>query len=158
MIDYESWNNIERGRRNKAPVFRLVRLKTVGLTAACLILSGVIAVSSGTMTNASLSVQHDRDPLAIRLSDGSVRNAYTVKILNKSSTAHSYRLSVSGIDARMAIIGNESQGPILVEPDGSESVRVTLTAMKPGEGDVVFTASDETGLTVLSARDRFVER
>lgn len=158
MIDYESWNNIERGRRNKAPVFRLVRLKTVGLTAACLILSGVIAVSSGTMTNASLSVQHDRDPLVIRLSDGSVRNAYTVKILNKSSTAHSYRLSVSGIDARMAIIGNESQGPILVEPDGSESVRVTLTAMKPGEGDVVFTASDETGLTVLSARDRFVER
>ena len=158
MIDYESWNNIERGRRNKAPVFRLVRLKTVGLTAACLILSGVIAVSSGTMTNASLSVQHDRDPLAIRLSDGSVRNAYTVKILNKSSTAHSYRLSVSGIEARMTIVGNESQAPILVEPDGSESVRVTLTAMKPGEGDVVFTASDETGLTVLSARDRFVER
>jgi len=158
LIDYESWNNIERGRRNKAPVFRLVRLKTVGLTAACLILSGVIAVSSGTMTNASLSVQHDRDPLAIRLSDGSVRNAYTVKILNKSSTAHSYRLSVSGIEARMTIVGNESQAPILVEPDGSESVRVTLTAVKPGAGDVVFTARDETGLTVLSARDRFVER
>jgi len=158
LIDYESWNNIERGRRNEAPVFRLVRPKTVGLAAACLALAGAIAVLFATMTNASLSVQHDRDPLVIRLSDGSVRNAYTVKILNKSSTAHSYRLSVSGIDARMAIIGNESQGPILVEPDGSESVRVTLTAMKPGEGDVVFTASDETGLTVLSARDRFVER
>ena len=158
LIDYESWNNIERGRRNEAPVFRLARPKTVGLTAACLVLAGAIAVLFATMTNASLSVQHDRDPLAIRLSDGSVRNAYTVKILNKSSTAHSYKLSVSGIVAKMAIIGSESQAPILVEPDGSESVRVTLTAMNPGEGDVVFTARDETGLTVLSARDRFVER
>jgi len=35
---------------------------------------------------------------------------------------------------------------------------VTLTAMNPGEGDVVFMARDETGLTVLSAKDKFVER
>ena len=158
LIDYESWDNIERGRRKEAPVFRLVRPKTIGLTTACLVLAGTIAVSYATKTNASLSVQHDRDPLAIRLSDGSVRNAYTVKLLNKSSAAHSYRLSIGGMDARMAIIGNESQAPIVVEPDGSEAVRVTLTSVRPEEGDVIFTARDETGLTALSATDRFVVR
>lgn len=87
LIDYESWSNIERGRRSQAPVSRLVRLKTIGLTAACLALAGTIGFAIATKTNATLSVEHDRDPLAVRLSDGSVRNAYTVELLNKSPPA-----------------------------------------------------------------------
>jgi cytochrome c oxidase accessory protein FixG len=158
LIDYESWNNIERGRRKEAPVNRLVRPKTVGLAAACVALAGTIAVAFESKTAAVLSVQHDRDPLAVQLSDGSVRNAYTVKLLNKSSVAHAYRLGVSGVDAKMAIVGNESMAPIEVPADGSEAVRVTLTAAAPRQGDVVFTARDESGTTVISAKDRFVER
>jgi hypothetical protein len=87
-----------------------------------------------------------------------VRNAYTVKLLNKSSTAHSFVLSISGVDARMAIIGNDGLAPIRIAPDASEALRVTLTATASTQGDVVFTARDETGMTVLSAKDRFVER
>jgi hypothetical protein len=30
--------------------------------------------------------------------------------------------------------------------------------MNPREADVVFTARDESGTTILSAKDRFVER
>ena len=158
LIDYESWNNIERGRRGEVRVNRLLRAKTIGLTAACLVLTATIVFSFMAKTNATLSVQHDRDPLAVRLADGSVRNAYTVKLLNKSSAAHAYTLSVSGVDAKMTIIGNDGLAPIEVPADGSEAVRVTLTAMNPREADVVFTARDETGATILSAKDRFVER
>ena len=158
LIDYESWKNIERGRRSEAPVNRLVRPKTIGFTAACLALAGTITLAFATKTTATLSVEHDRDPVAVRLSDGSLRNAYTVKLLNKSSNPHSYILSVSGIDARLAIIGHDATAPIEVAPDGSESLRVTLTAPAAAQGDVLFTARDETGATVLSARDRFVDR
>ena len=158
LIDYESWKNIERGRRNEAPVNRLVRPKTIGLAAACLALAGTIAVAFETKTTATLSVQHDRDPLAVRLSDGSVRNAYTVKFLNKSSATHSYTLAVSGLEARMAIIGNEKLAPIEVPADGSAAVRITLTAKNAGNVNVTFTARDESGALVLSAADRFVER
>ncbi|MFB9261612.1 cytochrome c oxidase accessory protein CcoG [Bradyrhizobium erythrophlei] len=158
LIDYESWSNIERGRRREAPVNRLVRPKTIGLTAACVVLAGAITLALATKTAASLSVQHDRDPVAVSLSDGSLRNAYTIKLLNKSLSPHSYTLSVTGIDAKMAIIGNETLTPIEVAPDASESLRVTLTATDPGQGDIVFTARDETGATVLSAKDKFVER
>jgi len=45
-----------------------------------------------------------------------------------------------------------------VAPDASVALRVTLTATAPGQGDVEFTARDETGATVLRAKDRFVER
>ncbi|MGY4284277.1 cytochrome c oxidase accessory protein FixG [Bradyrhizobium sp. LM2.7] len=158
LIDYESWQNIERGHRHQAPVNRLLRPKTVGLTAACAALAGAILIGFATKTTASLSVQHDRDPVAVRLSDGSLRNAYTVKLLNKSSTPHSYTLSVSGVDAKMVVIGNDGMALVEVAPDTSEALRVTPTAADPGQGDVVFTARDETGTTVLSARDKFVER
>ena len=158
LIDYESWKNIERGRANEPPVNRLVRPKTIGLAAACFALAGTIAVAFETKTTATLSVQHDRDPLAVQLSDGSVRNAYTVKLLNKSSVSHTYTLSVTGLEARMAIIGNERLAPIEVPPDGSEAVRITLTAKSSGNADVTFTAQDESGNVVLSATDKFVER
>ena len=42
LIDYEGWNNIERGRREEAPISRLVRPKTIGLTAPCLLLTAAI--------------------------------------------------------------------------------------------------------------------
>ena len=158
LIDYESWANIERGWRKEAPVNRLVRPKTIGLTAACLALTGTLAIAFASRTAATLSVEHDRDPVAVRLSDGSVRNAYTVKLLNKSSVPHVYTLSISGVEATMAIIGNEGLASIKVAPDASQAVRVILTKTSPGQGDVLFTASDETAATVLSARDKFVER
>lgn len=158
LIDYESWNNIERGQRSERPRNRLIRPKTIGLAAACVALSFVIGIGFATKTSASLSVEHDRDPLAVRLSDGSVRNAYTVKLLNKSSLPHVYTLSVSGLDARMAIIGKDGLAPIEVAADASAAFRVTLTSAASGQGDVVFTARDETGVTVLQAKDRFVDR
>jgi cytochrome c oxidase accessory protein FixG len=158
LIDYESWENIERGRRAEPAVNRLVRPKTIGLTVACIALAGVITVAFAAKTTASLSVVHDRDPIAVRLSDGSVRNAYTVKLLNKSGRARRYTLSVGGLAAQMAIVGNEGLAPIEVAPDSSESLRVTLTTSQDAQGDVVFTARDETGNAVLTARDKFVER
>ncbi|WP_440639359.1 cytochrome c oxidase accessory protein CcoG [Bradyrhizobium sp. PUT101] len=157
LIDYESWTNIERGRSKEASRNHLLRPKTIGLAAACVALAGTIGVAFGTKTTATLSVQHDRDPVAVRLSDGSVRNAYTVKLLNKSASAHRYTLSVGGIDAKLSIVGNESLSPVEVAPDASGQLRLTLTAAQPGQRDIVFTARDETGSTV-SAADRFVER
>jgi hypothetical protein len=57
----------------------------------------------------------------------------------------------------MAIIGNERLAPIEVPPDGSEAVRITLTAKASGNANVTFTARDESGHVVLSATDKFVE-
>ena len=71
LIDYESWNNIERGRRNEGRSFGWCarrRRSDGGMS----VLAGAIAVSFAMRTSASNSVQHDRDPLTIRLSDGSV--------------------------------------------------------------------------------------
>ncbi|MDE2377203.1 cytochrome c oxidase accessory protein CcoG [Bradyrhizobium sp.] len=158
LIDYESWDNIERGRRDEARVSRLLRPKTVALTAITVGLAAGLAVLLATKSTGAIAVLHDRDPLAVTLSDGSVRNAYTVKLLNKAAVPRHYTLAIQGIDASMTIVGNDDGSPITVEADGSESLRVTLTMAVPKDANVVFIARDETGRTVLSASDRFVAR
>ena len=158
LIDYESWNNIERGRRGEARDFRLVRPKTIALTAACLALAATLVVSFAMRTSGAMSVQHDRDPLAVRLSDGSVRNAYTLRLLNKSTSPQHYTLGVEGLDATMTIVGNESGRSITVPADGSETLRVTLTMARPKDAEVVFVAKEAAVGIALSVRDRFIDR
>lgn len=158
LIDFESWDNIERGRRGEPRATRLMRPKTVALTAIAVGLAAGLALLLATRATGALAVLHDRDPLAITLSDGSVRNAYTVKLLNKAQVTRHFTLAIQGIDAVMSIVGNDNGTPIAVEPDGSESLRVTLTMANPKDANVVFIARDETGGTVLSASDRFVVR
>jgi len=106
----------------------------------------------------AMEVSHDRDPPATTLSDGSIRNAYTVTLLNKADVIRHYTLAIEGIDASIKIVGRDNGSPIAVEPNGSESLRVTLTMANPSDSKVVFIAKDEASGTVLSASDRFVVR
>jgi polyferredoxin len=90
------------------------------------------------------------------LSDGSVRNGYTIKLLNKSATPHAFDLKAEGADVTMAVIGSEAGQPVTMPADGSETIRVTLTMARPQNVDVRFVARDVAGKDVLSAVDRFV--
>jgi cytochrome c oxidase accessory protein FixG len=156
LIDYETWRNIERGRRGEPRASRIVRPKTIVLTAGAVALVATMALMFANRTSGTLSVQHDRDPLSIKLADGSVRNAYTVKLFNKSAITHDYRLSIKGVDATMTIVGSGVERPISVPPDSSEQLRVTLTMAAPKDSDVRFVANDETGKLALAARNKFV--
>ncbi|WP_204283588.1 FixG Ig-like domain-containing protein, partial [Klebsiella pneumoniae] len=65
-----------------------------------------------------VSVLHERNPLFVRLSDGAVRNAYTVRILNKRAQARLFVLAVDDlpIATRVSAIGSlptEGSWPLL---------------------------------------------
>lgn len=156
LIDYESWNNIERERKGEPRVSRLVRPKTVTLMAGCIALAAGLAIMFANRSSGAISVQHDRSPVSVTLSNGSVRNAYTIKLLNKSATPHTFDLKAEGADVTVAIVGGDSGRPVTVPADGSETVRVTLTMAHPQNADIRFVARDPTGKVVLSAVDRFV--
>jgi polyferredoxin len=115
-----------------------------------------MAIMFANRTSGGISVQHDRSPVAVMLSDGSVRNAYTIKLFNKSAAPHAFELKTEGADVNMAIIGSETGQPLIVPADGSDTVRVTLTMALPKNVDVRFVARDVAGKDVLSAIDRFV--
>lgn len=44
-----------------------------------------------------MDIIRDRNPNFVRLSDGSVRNGYTVKLMNHAPVARTFQLEVSGM-------------------------------------------------------------
>jgi len=92
-----------------------------------------------------VSVLHDRNPIYVRLSDGGLRNGYTVKLLNKLYETRSFRVALQGLPgARVSIIGLEHQAdPIVtVPPDDLQSIRLYVTLDKSGAAALGGDATD----------------
>lgn len=79
-----------------------------------------------------LSVQNDRNPQFVTLSDGSIRNGFTIKILNMEQRPRSFSLTLSGLrNATMAMVGiDESPAnglEISVDADELRAIKVYVT-------------------------------
>ncbi len=82
-----------------------------------------------------VNVLHDRNPQFVILSDGSVRNGYTVKLLNKIPEPRTIMLTLQGLEgAGMSIVGidePESRSfAIRVEPDRLKTLKVYVRLPK----------------------------
>jgi len=119
-------------------LFRLRTFIYVGVWAAMGITLLVVLFSRDRL---ELNVLHDRNPQFTMESDGSIRNGYTVKILNMIPEPRTFLLSLEGLDgATMTAVGLEDQpaGSTLtvpVEPDRIRQLKlfVTLPADRPRE-------------------------
>jgi cytochrome c oxidase accessory protein FixG len=79
-----------------------------------------------------VNVQHDRNPVAIRLSDGSVRNGYTIKLLNMLPEPRVITLIIEGLPgAQISIAELEHvtgrSADIPVAPDKLRALHVLVT-------------------------------
>ncbi|GGB02022.1 cytochrome c oxidase accessory protein CcoG [Brucella endophytica] len=84
-------------------------------------------------TRLELSVLHDRNPQFVTLSDGSIRNGYTVKILNMVPQPRAFTISIAGLpDAVMSApdAAKAADGTLDVEaaPDRVHTFRVFVAA------------------------------
>jgi len=100
----------------------------------------------------------------VRLSDGALRNAYTVRILNKSLEKKTFAITVSGLsDADIDVIGGSgfADGNPLVEvgPDQSREVRVLVTErerLNPKAAiPIKLSIAPKSGGAAVSAADHF---
>ena len=84
-------------------------------------------------TTLDVNVLHDRNPPYVLLSDGGVRNGYTVKILNKLHEPREFALDVRGLEqARLAIVGMDEGAAIRVTTDDLRELRVLVTVPPDG--------------------------
>jgi len=96
LIAYDSERNQERRAAGLAPEHRFVRSRTLVYAGVLALAVIVMGVTLGTRASTELSVIPERNPLFVTLSDGSIRNGYDVKILNKERELREYRLSLAG--------------------------------------------------------------
>ncbi len=89
-----------------------------------------------TRSPLEMNVTHDRNPLYVQLSDGSVRNGYNITIINKHHEDKSYALTVQGIENATLRVQASSDIPADNIPVFADSVghfRVFLTAPRQTE-------------------------
>lgn len=76
----------------------LIRSKLIGYAVVLLVMSSLLILEVVNRVPVSLDIIRDRTELAKENFNGEIENVYTLKILNKSQTDNTYRLSVHGID------------------------------------------------------------
>jgi polyferredoxin len=78
-----------------------------------------------------ISVIHDRNPLYVTLADGSIRNGYTIRILNKRPIERTFTVSAHGLDgARLEIAegAGAEKNVVTVASDTTDELRVLFFA------------------------------
>lgn len=132
LIGYDNDINIHRRQAGLAPVYRIVRPRTV---VYALLIAGVGAIMMASLLNRtllSLNALHDRNPVAIQLTDGSIRNAYTLHLLNKRDVDRTVAIDIDGPpNAKVHIVGADSitkdRPMIILARDSTTELRVLVT-------------------------------
>jgi ferredoxin len=83
LIAYDTDINIARRREGKTPIYRIVRPRTMVYAGLIALVGAVMVYALLTRSYLEISVRHDRNPLFVTLSDGSIRNAHTVTRLRQ---------------------------------------------------------------------------
>jgi cytochrome c oxidase accessory protein FixG len=128
LIAYDTIVGQGAAERSPRATLRLVRART--LLYACLIglVSAIMLAALLTRTTLEINVLHDRNPPFVLLSDGGVRNGYTVKILNKLHEPRLFSLALAGLKgARLTILGVDASAPIRVATDDLRELRAFVT-------------------------------
>jgi cytochrome c oxidase accessory protein FixG len=139
LITLDTERNQELRAVGQPPQRRWVRPRTLIYAAILLLIGSGMLIGLSARAELDVNVLHDRNPLFVKLSDGSIRNGYTLKILNKSREQRHYDLAVEGLPgASLAVLGQGEGEPISLaaSPDAVTTYRVYVTAPQGAlEGD-----------------------
>jgi cytochrome c oxidase accessory protein FixG len=129
LIAYDTFRNLDAASHHERAPLRLVRPRTLLYAALIAVVSAVMLGAWLNRSVLDVSVLHDRNPVYVQLSNGGLRNGYTVKILNKMHEARTFRLAVDGLDgAEMSIVGFGAGAPAIeVVPDDLRALKVLVT-------------------------------
>jgi cytochrome c oxidase accessory protein FixG len=167
LIGYDNEVNITRRREGKREIYRLVRPRTAIYAGVIVLVGAIMLYSLLTRSVLDISVLHDRNPLVVTLADGSIRNGYTVRVLNKLNDLRTLRLDVDGLPgAEVHVVGPDAaasgQALIAVGPDQTREVRVLVTAPADAKLErstaLVFRVADLAGGRPAATQDHFVMR
>ena len=124
LITYDTQRNQDaRASKQPVPRYRLVRPRTALYSLLFLVVAGAMLWTLAFRASLDINVLHDRNPLFVTLSDGSIRNGYTVKILNKTREDRAYLLGVEGLTgADLTVVGQEGSGGAVILEALSDSV------------------------------------
>lgn len=129
LIGYDTLQNIEAPAGAPRQPLRLLRPRVLLYSALIVLVTGLMLWAWLMRSTVEISVIPDRNPLFVVLSDGSIRNGYTLKVLNKTHETRSFRLGVEGLPKfEAAIVGfDRADAAIAVDPDTVRAMKVYVS-------------------------------
>ncbi|MEM8800484.1 MAG: cytochrome c oxidase accessory protein CcoG [Pseudomonadota bacterium] len=118
LIGYETIKHAQaRVAGQEKPQVKLIRPRTVLYSTLIAIIGVIMLTGLITRADVDISIQKERNPIFVTLSDGSVRNGYTLRILNKAYRERRFAVTVTGL-----------AGARLTNPLSGETDTVFVTA------------------------------
>jgi cytochrome c oxidase accessory protein FixG len=162
LIDYESEANLQRLARGEPRDNHFIRPRTILYSLLILAVAAFMTLTLLTRTTLETNIIRDRNPLFVQLSDGSVRNGFTVRIINKLHVTRTLDISIVGLDgatiAKGATHGPRDDRTITVGPDATNAGKfyvalprgAAASGLKDGAASIVFVIRDPvTGQTIF---------
>jgi len=123
LIAYDTEANIQARLQGEKSRYQLVRARTI---IYALLFLGIGLFMLSVLLNRStleMNVLRDRQPNFVQLSDGGIRNGYTVKVLNKATHPRELLFSVEGLeDAQVRVIGEPDDGMVRLNVPADETM------------------------------------
>jgi cytochrome c oxidase accessory protein FixG len=133
LIGYDTDAAIQaREAGQPAPKIRFIRPRTILYAAVIAIVGGLMLFQLATRSLLTLAVTHDRTPLFTQMRDGSIRNAYTLRISNKRSETRPVAIEVDAptgtvVEVVGAPASSDWRPVVTLEPDATAEVRLYVS-------------------------------
>lgn len=129
LIKYDTLEHIKS--KDDAKKFKIIRPRSIYysiiITAASILIVRNLIFKSPIES----SIIPDRNPLFVQMSDGSIRNSYTLRITNKSNLDYASKLTlVSPNNGKLSMIDDKENQNIRVKAQKTESFRIFLLMPK----------------------------
>ncbi|MGE4410268.1 MAG: cytochrome c oxidase accessory protein CcoG [Sphingobium sp.] len=142
LIDYVTFENAEKEQHGAAPVSALksiLRPRTFVYFGVWAGIGLALLFALTSRTRLDISAQHDRNPLFVRMSDGAIRNAYTVKLRNMENRPRTVRVAMIGAQGSLMWRNEETRAQaarsfeVKLAPDAVTKLRLfVVTPVQAG--------------------------
>ncbi len=115
------------GETPVSPWKHIFRLRTMIYTALWSLIGVGLLFMLFIRSDIDISVSPVRSPVYITMADGSIRNAYDVRLRNKHGEEHSFSLLATADESVLLEIEGSEDGTVTVAADELRTIRVYLT-------------------------------
>lgn len=136
LVRYDTERNIQRKAIGEEPKYKLIRPRTIYYSLIVALVGGIMLLGLTNRSVLEVHVLHDRNPIFVKLSDGTIRNGYVVKVLNKTHEDRDYLLNVKGINyknIRVQAFKDLNPNKLSIFADSVGEFRVFLSANEQEE-------------------------
>lgn len=147
LIRYDTLNHL--ANPNPKNKFKLLKPRTFFYSIILTLICSVMIVNLMNKSTLDLSVIHDRNPVFVLLSDGSIRNGYELKIINKTHENKKFKLTLTNPQSATLRAQNFDLSNLEISAENEKNFRIFITA----SSDILEKSDDSRFVVELEIED-----